>query len=593
MTILTGFIIKFPLNIRNIYSFLFNSVRSYSFTYSERKKNYHEQKYMRKILQNTNGCVLFDPSKQLEYLTSPKIFSENNEIISNIVSNTVKIFQQNPNDRKSNKELLASLNEQCIKNYKSWPINEQLFALDALHFIQTDLRFYKPVIGEYLNDFCALENGHALQILYYVAWSKLQLNDTEEAIVIKRLEEVINKLTLDEVSFYSLALIKGGCQVKNVDLEKSLINCLMKNNLKNHDDIAVTGIIKAIRRFSIVDYFDELKNLQKKLVPFAKSANYQSLTHIAQLGVKQRVFNQELIDVIIRRFLNNLDKLRIKDVERVLLTIATFNYKLDNINLKEFCDKVQEYLLMSYDTRFPESIIRCTAYLAIFGVVDLKLVNWALHSETVDKVLSKWENKDEHNLLIIDSYAKINLASIYKGNKLIDKLCAELMMKVCEFDVAGQKSERENDIYDVLQENGIHCIMTRPIPYIPFPCIFFVYNISTHKTVQIVNGCSDGSILQASDLHKNNPNLIAIAMFSCSQRQRIYNSSRYNGIFQLKIDQLKILGFKTIIIQKTMWNKYKTQSAKRRHLAIELCRNDVFALNKLENLVYKNNKKSS
>ncbi|XP_055301203.1 uncharacterized protein LOC129567869 [Sitodiplosis mosellana] len=566
----------------------FNIFRSYSFTFNE-QFTYNEQNYMRKVLKRTSGCILFDPSKNLKYLVSPKEFSEGNQTMFNLVSAVKKVNTHHRSDLEYSQKLLAPLNDQCLENYKAWPINEQLFALDVWHFVRggKDFPFFEAVLTNFLKAFYGLEDGPALQTMYYVARSKRQLQPNEEVVVTKKLEEIISSLTLDEISIYCLALVKSGCQVDSVSLVKSLYESLMKSDLRHHDDIGVTGVVKAVRRFSTTDQLPELKDLQNKLVPFAEQASLLALTHIIQLGAKQRVFNAQLIDVIIRRFLQNLDNLRIKDVERALLAISTFNHKTNNGIDKQFCDQAQVYLLMSLDTKFADSLIRCISYLAVFGVVDARLIDWALSPEVHAHVYGESISADEHALLLIDSYAKINLAHTYTGNRLPESLCAELMLKVCEAEVAGQKSELANEISDVLRTNGIHCISSRPIPHVPFPDIFLVYNKRTHKAISILNANADGTILDANSLYKNNPNLEAIAIIPCLQRQLVFNTNRYNGQFQLRLDQLRMLGFKTIVIKKTIWNCYKSPEAKRRYLALELCRNDVFLLNKVVNFVFK------
>lgn len=568
--------------------------RSYSFTSNEQFTNY-EQNYMRKVLKKTDGCVLFDPTKHLKYLVSPKEFREENQTMFKLISAVTKVNAHHRFDVEYSRKLLAPLNDQCLKNYKGWPINEQLFALDVWHIVNgaRDFPFFDAVLTVFLTEFYGLEKGPALQTMYYVARSKRQLQPNEEAMVTEKLEKVIKNLTLDEISIYCLALIKSESSVKNISLIKSLYECLMTNDLRHFDDIGVTGVIKAVRRFSTTDQLAELKELQTKLIPFADTASLPALTHVIQLGAKQRVFNTQLIDVTISRFLQNMDKLRIKDVERALLAISTFNHKHNgNAIEKRFCDKAQDYLLMSLDTKFSASLIRCISYLVVLGVADARLIDWALSPEVHAHVYGEAISSDEHALLLIDSYAKINLAHTYAGNKLPDDLCAELMSKVCEADVAGQKSELANDISDVLKNNGVYCILTRPIPHVPFPEIFLVYNRNTHRAIGRLDANADGTILNASSLHQNKSNLEAIAILPCLQRQLVFNTNRYNGQFQFRLDQLKLLGFKTIVIKKTIWNSYKSPEAKRRYLALELCRNNVFLLNKVVHFVFKSMNKT-
>lgn len=549
---------------------------------------------MRKVLQKTSGCVLYHPVKHLEYITSPTAFRLENQIIVNLVAAIRKVhLYKRLRDVNYNEKLLTPLNKECLENYKNWPINEQLFAIDAWHSFKhvNDFSFFNVALSDFLHNFNELANGPALQTMFYVAYSKRKFTPDEETTVITKLEKVVNELTLDEVAIYCLAFIKSECEVTSSNLVKSLYECLMKSDLRNHDDIGVTGLIKAVRRFSTTSHLSEMKDLQKKLVPFAQEASLKSLTHIIQFGARQRMFNQQLINVIIKRFLCNLDNLRNKDVERALLAISTFNQQTKSDIENEFVDNVQKYLLMSLDTKFPESIIRCISYLAVLGVADERLVDWALDPSTHSIVYGESTITDEHALLLIDAYAKVNLSATYNGHKLSEKTCAELMPRVTENNAAGQSSQLASEFRDVLITNGAHAILAKPLPYVPFPDVFFAYNKRTHKTVESIKGNTDGSILEANHLHKNSSNVEVVAIVPCLQRQTVFNSNRFNGLFQFKLDQLKSLGFKVIVIKQTIWNCYKSAEAKRRYLALELCRNDIFLLNKTINFVFKTMKK--
>lgn len=575
------------LDIKLIHRKTCHIVRGYSFLNNEQFSS-NEQNYMRNVLKRTSDCALFDPANNL---IVQRQSTEENPTISTLISVISKLNKYNPTDYSTlNEKLLLPLNDQCLKSYQDWPINSQLYALDVWHFVKGAKRipFFNVVLNDFLNRFVELPNGVALQIMYYVAWSKRQFNSTEEMIVTKRFEEIVNGLSLDEISIYCLAFIKSELKVGEISLTlvKSLYDCLMQNELRKFDDIGVTGVIKAVRRFSTTDHIPDLKNLQHQLVPYAKDASFMTLTHVIQLGSKQRVFNQQLIEIILERFLNNLDKLRLKDVERALLAISIFNCKNSAIE-KQFLNKVQKHLLMSLDTKFSSSLIRCISYLVVCGVVDTKLIDWALDPKTHSDTYGRAISDDEHALLLIDSYAKINLQKTYTGCRLPEYLCAELMPKVAENEVAGQKSELGNEIDEILRANGVNSIQCQAAPHIPFPDVFFVYNKRTNQTFSPLAKNTDGTILKASDLHRNKPDLEAVAILPCLQRQTVFNSNRYNGLFQLRLDQLKMLGFKTIVIKKSIWKLYQNTAAQRRYLALELCRNNIFLLNKCFNITYK------
>lgn len=563
--------------------------RSSSFLDNERTTS-NEQKYMRSVLQKTNGCVLFNGStnewtaKQLIDQPKQSMQIKNNQIVTRLISIADKIKMYNPaNYTLITRELLVPINKQCVEKYPEWSMDTRLYALDIWHSINgaKKLPFFEIILSDSLTKFTELNTGQALQILYYIAWSKRQFRSTDESMrVIRQFEKDISVLKLDEIAIYCVALIKSGTQVENQNLIKSLYGCLLKNDLKQFDDIGVTAVVKAVRRFSTTVHIYELKQLQEHLMLFAKGASLMSLTHIIQLGTKQRVFNRQLIEVVLQRFLNHFDKLRVKDVERALLAISVLNDKITPIEM-EFLQKSQKYLLKSLGSHFIESIFRCISYLVTCGVVDTRLIDWALDPKTHSYAFGNKIEQEEFPLLLIDSYAKINLGKAYRGHKLPVELCASLMPRIAEREVTGQQSEITTEISDVLRKNGIDNIQCHVAPYISFPDLFFVYNKRTNKAVNCAD-CSNlpGTILNASDLHKNQQDLEAIAIIPCLQRQTVFKSNRYSGIFQLKLDQLKLLGFKVIVIRRSNWILYPNDAAKRRYLTIEFSKNNIFLLNR-------------
>lgn len=555
---------------------------------SKEERTADTKNYMRKILMKTDGCILFNPSRESILRTDYKIEDKS---IANLASIIIKLG--NLRNAALHKKVLAPINDYCVQNYKTWPIDKQLFTLDVWDFARDvkENEFFNQMLYEFLNKFSTLSNGPALQVMYYVARTKKQLNANEISKIEEKLKRISDQLTLDELSIYCTAFIMSQTKIENTNLIKSFYKYLLQNDLSKFDDIAVTGILKAIRRFSTPEHLSEMKELQTKLIPYAKKASLLSLAHIIQFGYRIRVCNFELLDVVIRRFLAQMNELRIKEVERASLVIAIFDFRTPDRIEDQFCEKVKQFLLKSLETKFPSSAIRCIAYLMIRDSVDTKLIDWALSTTIPSNNFNDSIFSGVHTLLLIDSYAKINLAKTYDGYRLSDDLCASLIRQIPEGFAEGHNIDILNDITEIFQSNQIHSISYKAIPHFPLPDIIFLYNKRTNKTIDFVCSNKDGKILNATDLHKNDPDLTAVAIVPCSWRQTIFNSNKYHGYFQLKLNQLKLIGFKVIVIRYQTWKQYTNIDAKRRFITLELCQNDVFVLNKCFDINYSEAKK--
>lgn len=547
---------------------------------NEEIRTTHEQSYMRKVLKKTPGCVLFDPNNHLKLLTDQQMRFTNDKLILNLTS-IVRSQSRLKNFTQSSvaKSKLNDLNVEYLKQYVSWPVEKQLFALDAWHFVRAahvfKYEFFRAMIEHFLNEFNRLPHGPALQIMYYVAWTKRRFSETERKNVIDRFEKIVEKLELDALSIYCLALIKSGAEIRNVNLVSSMYRNLLQNDFRKFDDIAITGILKAIRRFSTPDHINRMTELQKKLVDYAKVSSLFSLTHIAHLGYKQRVCHHELLEVIVRRFLQNLNKLRIKDVERACLSIATFGLTTPDQLDKKFSHEVQRLLLQLQYTNHPVSMIRCISYLAVQGSIDPKLIEWALDPRTLFDAYGESLDLYEHPVLVIDSIAKINLAKTYKGPCLSDSVCEQLVQQRTEKFPDGENMQILNQLMSILNANKVKAVAWKSIPHSHIPDIYLVYDVKKHKTVDILRPVP-GKILNANDFVKDTPHLVAVALVLCSQFQVLSNARRFSGYFQMKLDQLKLLGFKTIIIKHADWKRFASAEAQKRYLTSEFRMNNIF-----------------
>lgn len=549
------------LKVKNSISSLYCGVRQSSFL----GRDYNENKFMRNVLLKTDGCSLFNPE-------AVKHLNNKDETVSQLVQLVLK--------RTQTKRIIL---KHCLEKHESWSLNTKLYILDAWHITPeaTRTELFECLLSSMLREFNQLSNGPALQLMYYIAWSKRYLRRAESEIIVNTFEQNINALTFEEISIYCLALFKNNVDVRKPILEK-LYNLLMTTELRKHEDIAVTGILKAVRHFSDIFNQNELMELQKSLVPFAKEANLISLTHVILLGRMQRVFNPQLVDIVLERFLKNLDSLRIKDIEKALLVISTMNRNPNEIDRK-FCDSVHQYLLKLPKTEhmdLMERYIRCISFMVLCRDVDEKSIDWALYPRR-RKIYGDAISDNELALLIIDSYAKINLANSYSGHRLSDRFCAELMQGTHK--KSGKPYALTGEICEIFKTNGAHCILSIPIPYVPHPDIFCVYNKRTNQTINTIQPNMDGTIINASELHQNNPDFEAIAIIPCFQRQTVFQSNQFTGVFQMKLNQLQMLGFKTIVIENEIWKSCESFNAKLEFLDLELRKKDVFLLNKCQN----------
>lgn len=537
-------------------------VRWKSFTHSEGLFTRADWEFRRKVLKNTDGCILYDPS--INYNPSEK-FIENDETIWNFIqfSQSCELNKNGENRMKELKILLRAFDRKCLQSSRAWTIDKILFILDiwdSFHPFRSNFSFVTPAhCLKYLKE---IPNGQKLQLLHYLAYSKVSINEANQWLIIQILDQNLTNLSIEEASFYYSALVRCECQAseKYASEMKRCINHLKRRELRDENQLAVSSALKAIRKLTTESHIEDLKALQRRLVPLIKRANIFQLTHYAQLGLPQRVFNPKLLELVIERSLyfirNAPNDIRTKDVERILLVIATYRLKTPNGFKDEFCKEVQPLLKASLDTFFSLSLIQCIASLATIGVVDHTLIDWALnYGENTNISIS-----EARHFLLIDSFAKLNLKDSYNGHILSDETCSKLESKAETEINDGFHLNMQKDLLTIFKMNNHHVTVIKTVPHFIQPDLVFIYNTQTHKTVEFVQPNKYGSIVYASELYNNNePNLVAIAIVTYGKTSTLHSisSCAVIGRLQMKMDQLKLLGFHMVPwnVNITQWNQ--------------------------------------
>lgn len=547
-----------PLHKFNIIPII---VRWKSFTHSEGLLTKVDWEFRRDVLKNYDGCILYDPSQN--YNPNQK-FIQNDETILNLIqlNKSCELNKNDENQKGELKTLLRALNRKCLQNSEAWTIDQNLFVLDICDLLHPFRSYFSTEAPKRcLKHLKEIPNGQKLQLLHYLAYSKEPISETDQWIIIQILVENLNDLSVVEASFFYSALVRCECQPneKYSNQVKQMIDHLKRRELRDENVLAVSSALKAIRKLSTESHIEDLKALQRRLVPLVKRASIFQLTHFAQLGLPQRVFNPKLLELIIEKSLHFIrtepELIRTKDVERILLAIATYKLKTPNGVKDEFCKEVQPLLKDSLDTRFPLSLIQCIASLAMIGVVDDALIDWALkygEKENIPKI-------DARHFLVIDSFAKLNRKDAYNGHLLSDKTCFKLELKAQTEMNDGFHLNMQKDLIKMFKMKNYYASVVKAIPHFIQPDLMFIYNTRTHKTVLFSQPNQCGSIVHADQLYNKERNLVAVAIVTYGKMSTLHSiSSRaVIGRLQMKMDQLRSLGFHVVPwnVNITQWNQ--------------------------------------
>lgn len=532
--------------------------------------------YQRKVLQNAKDCILFDPS---HCYTATEYPIYNDALI-------LKLINVANSGSKITEQQLEHLDKECLQTLRCWSTERKLFAIDIWHsFERLNAEFILVTLKDLMKHLEDFSKDRTMQILYYAAKTKQQIQHTDEQKIINKLDDVLDSSSLDEVSIYCTALVRlnGKSRDEYVKFVERFFNYLMNMDLEKENERAVNDALKALRRLSTVHQIENIRALQPKLITLVEKGTHFSATHCALLGFQQRVYNQQLLETALRRSIELMDQLRSKDVERMLLLISTYNLGTSNRIKDQFCLRVQQRLkeFIERGTAYSSSLIHSIASLAIEGIADPELIDWALKFGDSSRNESRYNFIAKH-LLLIDSFAKINLSETYNGHVLPESICSTMKMKAYARIDDAFISRVINDLSEIFKLNDHKHLLTKVVPYSARPDIIFLYNKRTKSALEILNHNPTQNIFQASDLHQNDPDLMAVALVTYTQRYTLFNSHRFIGSFQMKLNQLKRLGFDVVLLPIVFnkWENFKDMEAKQEYLHTELCRKQIFLLKK-------------
>lgn len=559
--------------------------RHASFLAVESRRTSASNDHIRSVLLLRDDCYLFDPRT---YPASHCCEKELGDLVTETSPNLLTAMLTNTSIMSTK---LEAIDQFCLDNYQSWPANKRLYVMDIWQHVEHARRvaYIQQLQANFLDDIHnSGDVGQMLQMLYCLGHYRTPLHWRRIQDVQQKLLDTRESLTLDEQSIFCSTLVRSGSKLPNSTLADALISSLSSADLVRCNGIAISAILKAIRWYSTPTNVARTKALQQQLVEYAKVADIKSLTHIGLLGYNLSVFNYELVEVIVRKFSANLDAIRIKDVERawlILAALAPSKFHTDDGAIVRFSQLVQEHLLQSLNSQYPDTVINCIAYLIVYGQrrgaeVKVKLIEWAL-GKGLAACKQHRKAASAEQLLIVDCYARVSLGQNYNGPNLPAEQAAQLRQNALG-SIDGHNKSISDTIQGIFTKNGFHIMPYRIVPYSSTPELIFLYDTQSNKTARLPAIPENSRyILHAEELHGNAENVKAVAIVTSSWQQQIHAKQAYHGMFQYKLIQLRALGFYTIVIRHHTWRDCASLEEKQRLLIRLLGKHEVFALNRL------------
>ncbi|XP_018015637.1 FAST kinase domain-containing protein 5, mitochondrial isoform X2 [Hyalella azteca] len=319
--------------------------------------------------------------------------------------------------------LWEALDSECVKRVHKWDL-QHAFVIADLWFILklsragTYTKAMLPIVGHH---FRSMESHQLVQYLFYMNLSR-DKPSISFSLLEQNLSRVINQLSLEELGVVAMGLFKVQAFVKTPELTDALFDYLLSSDLRGASSITIGSIFKILRRTYQAMRVDKVMKLLEHVRPVLSQFSIQAQLQIALLGNDVLVFHPQVINEIALNFVNNSNKLRLKDIERIVFALALYNYippqKKDILDL--FAEEIRRPERRQEINQYPKSFLSCVSYMACMGFFPNDLISTALQPDFITCVSSNSDNYLDigREIMELDYTVEIDSPANYKGHRL-------------------------------------------------------------------------------------------------------------------------------------------------------------------------------
>lgn len=200
-----------------------------------------------------------------------------------------------------------------------------------------------------------------------------------------RFVEVFDSLDVNEIGIICLAFFKTESKIHT----PGLLDLIYEKATKDVDqlqDITMVNIMKALRYSSDPKHAGRMPVLCEAIFPHIQKYNLLTCLHIALLGTNLQYYHQGLLEIIVKKFYENIGDTRLKDIERISFILGLFDFKTEGGVEKDLCRKIIEELRLRVKeiVDHPKCLAACAHYLSISGVYDVEIIKSVLNEQFIE-----------------------------------------------------------------------------------------------------------------------------------------------------------------------------------------------------------------
>ncbi|XP_067641278.1 FAST kinase domain-containing protein 5, mitochondrial isoform X2 [Eurosta solidaginis] len=466
-------------------------------------------------------------------------------------------------------EIWNSLDIECCRRIERWSTNELLLACDAWYAL--GLARTSGYVSEALckvgRKIRRLKSEQLVQSMFYCNLLRRRVYDMFDYEV--RLLNYVDSMSLQELGVMSMGFFKTQTPIRNPELLVKLFTRL-EAELNTVDDITLVAIIKVLRYSSKLQQVPHILRLLELLQAQVPRISLLSCLHVALFGVELQCCHDGVLELVLHRFNREIDMARLKDMERICLAMGVFNYRGSSGVVEELCSKILEQLETKIDEimSYPRAFVCCLHYLVLCGHYKEEMISSVLDERFIEHAYDKKKITLGREIFNLDSFVKINLRSEdYKGNVLPDKMRRKMGKLLTQYIPERNPKYKLNctdlilvEVKETFERIYRPCTFKHILPHFDRPDVVICYDNAQRKAVPLADSCPEdySDILTRSLLLGNadRPEVDTVVIVIVGWNNVIKDKNRFTGLFEMKLQQLRTLGHKPVVI---FWYEWRTQ----------------------------------
>ncbi|KAF7286287.1 hypothetical protein GWI33_006160 [Rhynchophorus ferrugineus] len=390
------------------------------------------------------------------------------------------------------------------------------------------------------------------------------------------LENKVKEMNVDELGVIALGYFKSKTKIKLPSICEAMIKEVSFNS-KYVNEITLAAIMKALRFTHSSKLLPGIRDMMDNLYPEIDRFSTFCCLQIALLLSVYGYLHEGIIDKISYKLLCVMDQLRLKDIERILHVLSTFNYvpKLDQDFVDLAYKEIHKPSRMSEIDDYPRCLPCALNYLSLLGRYSYTYMDKLLDTDYITRMFGKAARYVPREILSLDSCIEIECAD-YKGKRLAPHLkykCVKWHTEYAPTELQFKKTAANELFMDVLEaikaivKNEENIFIHHILPHFSKASIVICKDVKTDTFVKPMG--FQKYILGDVMVPFNDTSLMWFAVMLVNWNNTLRNTNLPLGFALMQERHLKKIGYKPVQVIGNEFIKLSPEG-KQRYLSAKL-----------------------